>query len=95
MECGAGAFEDEEALDAGADGEAGGAGAGGFDVAGFGPVAEEGVRVGDAVEVDAGPAVGDDFDVGGVDVRVFGGEVGGDCGGEELRWGYGVLFGEY
>ena len=64
-----------------------------LDVAGLLAIAEEGVRVWLAVDGQASPAVGDDVDVGGVDVVVFGDEVVPEDGAEEFGGSDGVLLG--
>lgn len=94
MEARAGALENQQPLDTGADGNAGAALGGDLDVAFFGAVAEEGVRVGEAVDDHAGPAVSGDFDVGDVYVGILLDEMRGDNGGEEFGWSDGVLFGK-
>lgn len=93
VEGGAGGLKYGEALDAGGDGEALVAAEGDLDVARLGAVAEEGVGVGLAVNDHARPAVGDDLDVGGMDVRVGSGEVVGEDGAEELGGSNRVLLG--
>ena len=65
-----------------------------LNVAGFSPVAQEGVRVRFAVDSHAGPAVGDDVDMGGVDVAVFLDEVRSDDRSKDFGGCDGVLFGE-
>lgn len=94
MEARAGALEDEQPLNTGADGDAGAALGGDLDVACFGAVTEEGMRVREAVDDHAGPAVSGDFNVGDVYVGVLLDEVRGDNGGEEFWWSDGVLFGK-
>lgn len=64
-----------------------------FDVAGVVSVAVEGVWVWLSVDGHACPAVGDDLDVGGGDVRVLLDEVGAEDGGEEFGGCDGVFFG--
>lgn len=64
-----------------------------LDVAGFFAVADERVRVRFPVDVEPGPAVGDDAGVRNMDVLVFVDEVGADDGSEELRGCYGMLLG--
>lgn len=90
---GASALEHKEALDARADGDALAFAGRGLDDAGFGAVAEEGVRVRFAVDGHAGPAVLDHVDVGDVDVGVALDEVGGEGAGEHFRGVDGVLLG--
>lgn len=62
-------------------------------VAGFLAIPEEGVRVRLAVDGHTGPTVGDDVDMGGVDVVVLGDEVGSKNGTKELGRSDGVLLG--
>lgn len=62
-------------------------------VAGFLAIPEEGVRVRLAVDGHTGPAVGDDVDMGGVDVVVLGDEVASKNGAEELGGSDGILLG--
>lgn len=65
-----------------------------LDIAGFCAVAQEGVRVWLAVDGHAGPAMGDDLDVGGVDVAVFLDKVRSDDRPKHFGGCDGVLFGE-
>lgn len=92
-ELGAGALEDGQAVNGGADVDALALDHVDLDVAGLGAVLDEGVGVGLAVDVHAHPAVGDDVDVGGVDVRVFLDEVGAEDGAEQLGRSHGLLLG--
>lgn len=94
MEGRAGSLEDQQSLDAGTDSNSGTAFGGGLNIACFGAVTEEGVRVREAVNDHASPTVSDGFDVGSVDMRVLFDKVRGDNGGEELGRGDGVLFGK-
>lgn len=82
MEARSGTLEDQQSLDARADSDTNTALSGDLDIAGFGAVAEEGVRVREAVDDDAGPAVSDDLDVCDMYVGVLLDEVRGDNGGE-------------
>lgn len=82
----AGALEHGQPLDAAGDGDAVLARDARLDVARLLAVAQEAVRVRLAADGHARPAVGDDLDVGGVDVAVRVDEVGAEDGGEEL-WG--------
>ncbi|KAL2277369.1 hypothetical protein FJTKL_00072 [Diaporthe vaccinii] len=84
VELGPGALEHREPHDAAPERDAAVPGHGGLDVAGLLAVAVEGVRVGLAVDDHAGPAVHDDLDVGGGDVRVGVQEVLTQDRGEEL-----------
>lgn len=65
-----------------------------LDIAGFCAVAQEGVRMRFAVDGHAGPAVGDDIDMGGVDVAVFLDKVRSDDRPKNFGGCDGVLFGE-
>jgi len=65
-----------------------------LNVAGFSAIAQEGVRMRLAVDGHAGPAVGDDVDMGSVDVAVFLDEVRPDDRPEDFGGCDGVLFGE-
>lgn len=65
-----------------------------LNISGFGAVAQEGVRVWLAVDGHAGPSVGDDVDMGGVDVAVLFDEVRSDDGPKNFGGCDGVLFGE-
>lgn len=94
VELRASALEHGEARDGGLDVDAGALGHVHLDIAGFLAVADEGVRVGLAVNVHARPAVGDDVGVRGMDVLVFLDEVGAQDGAEELGGSDGVLLGE-
>lgn len=94
VELRASALEHGEARDAGLDVDSGALGHVHLDIAGFLAVADEGVRVGLAVNVHARPAVGDDVGVRGVDVLVFLDEVGAQDGAEELGGSDRVLLGE-
>lgn len=64
-----------------------------LDVARFFAVADKGVGVRFAVDVEPGPAVGDDAGVRNMDVLVPVDEVGADDGSKELRGCHGLLFG--
>jgi hypothetical protein len=92
MERTPGALEHEELFNLAADGDASIFARHGFDDALFVAVAEKGVWVWLAVDGHARPAVLDDFDVRGVDVRVLLDEVGAEDGGEFLGGRDGVLF---
>lgn len=87
----AGALEHAQARYAAGEGDAALAGYPRLDVAGLLTVAVERVRVGLPVDGHAGPAVGDDVDVDGVDVGVLLQEVGAEDAGVELRGVDGVL----
>jgi hypothetical protein len=63
-------------------------------VAGFLAVADKGVRVWFAIDVEAGPAVGDDVSMRDVDVLVLADEMGAKNGAKELRRCDGVLLGQ-
>ena len=93
MECRSSGFEDAETLNGGADANTQGCDGHG-DVAGFGAVPEEGVRVRSPVDGIPRPAVGCDGDMRGVDMGVIGDEVGSQKGGKEFGGVDGVLFGE-
>lgn len=92
-ELGAGALEDGQAVNGGSDVDALALDHVDLDVAGLGAVLNEGVGVGLAVDVHAHPAVSDDVDVGGVDVRVLLDEVGAEDGAEQLGGSHRVLLG--
>lgn len=92
-ELGAGALEDGQAVDGGVDLDALALDHVDLDVAGLGAVLDEGVGVGLAVDVHAHPAVGDDADVGGVDVGVLLDEVCAEDGAEQLGGSHGLLLG--
>lgn len=64
-----------------------------LDVAGFFTVADERVRVRFPVDVQPGPAVGDDASVRNMDVLILVDEVGADDGSEELRGCHRMLLG--
>jgi len=94
VELGISGFQYGQSLDHRVDGDALALCDGGFDVAAFGAVADEGVGVWFAVDDHSCPAVNHDGDRRFVDVAVEGDEVGADDGGEELWRGDGVLLGE-
>lgn len=94
VECTASALQDQQLLNLGADSYAFVLTSHSFDDADFGAVAIEGVRVRLAINVHARPAVLDDLDVRGMDVRVLVHKVVCEDGGELLGWVDGVLFGE-
>lgn len=91
VEGGAGALEHEELVDAALDRDALSLADNGLDGADILAVAHERVGVRLAVNGHARPLVGDDLDVGGMDVRVLRDEVGADNGGEKLGRSDGVL----
>lgn len=90
-ELGTGALENGQAVDGGVNIDTLALDHVDLDVAGLGAVLDEGVGVGLAVDVHAHPAVGDDVDVGGVDVRVLLDEVCAEDGAEHLGGGDGLL----
>lgn len=65
-----------------------------LDIAGFSAVAQEGVRMWLAVDGHAGPSVGDDLDMGGMDMAVFFDEVRSYNRPKDFGGCDGVLFGE-
>jgi len=94
MESGASGFKDSEALYSRLDGKTDVALEGDFDIAGLGAVTVEGVRVRLAINGHTRPAVRDDFDMRGVDVRVTGREVSCKNGPKELWGSNWVLLGQ-
>lgn len=76
MECRSCALEDEQTLNAGANGQARVAVVVGVDVAGLSAVAEEAVRMRLAINIHASPAMSDYLDMHAVNVLVLGREVG-------------------
>lgn len=92
-ELGTGALEDGQAVNGGVDFDALALDDVDLDVAGLGAVLDEGVGVGLAVDLHAHPAVGDDVDVGGVDVGVLLDEVCAEDGAEQLGGSDGLLLG--
>jgi hypothetical protein len=91
----AGALENQEAVNAGLNGDALTASCDDLDGALVGTVAEEGVRVVLAVDGHATPAVDDNLDMCDVNVAVSVDEVLAKNGSEELRRVDGVLFGKH
>lgn len=90
-ELGAGALQDGQTVDRGVDVNALALDHVNLGVAGLGAVLDKGVRVGLAIDVHAHPAVGDNVDVGGMDVAVLLDEVVTEDGAEDLRSSHGVL----
>ena len=94
MEGRASALEDGQIGDARVDGNAVAAGDAGDNVALLLALLDEAVRVRLAVDIHADPALGDDLDIGGVDVAVLFDKVAADDGGKQLGRSDGVLLGE-
>lgn len=94
-ELGVGALEHGQAIDGGVDVNALALDNVNLHIAGLGTILDERVRVFLAIDVHAHPAVGDDVDVGSVDVGILLNEVRAEDGAEQLRRCHGLLLSSY
>ena len=94
MKAGPRAFQDKELLDAGPYRNAFSLTGDGLDDADLFPVAEERMRVGFVVHIQAGPSVGDNTDMSYVNMLVRVDKVIADYCGKQFRWCDRVLFGK-
>ena len=95
MKGGASQLEQHRALDGRLDDEASAAPESDLQIAGLGAVAEEGVRVRRVVDHHAHPAMRNDPDVGGMDVRVASGEMGREDASKQLWRRDRILLGQH